>query len=356
MVKVFLSTAAVLLAASLVEGGGYPNLEIAKEYRANLKRKQTVMEYSQGLNGEYSASRLHREKARRPEPLNEINHRKGLPKSFDWCLNGEATCSPSWNQHIPVYCGSCYLHSSLSAAQDRITIRSKGRRAPVMLSRQTYLNCAMQLGFSNGCHGGEASEVFEYMKQHGLPEEGCQIYTAKDHNQTHGNMNHCSAEEKCHNCMSGKKPECWAIEKPIQWYAAGYGDVEKGAKAMMEEIYQHGPIVCGIASYEAFDYEYRGGIWTDGSNYTEELINHDVEIVGWGHEDGQDYWTIRNSWGTYWGEEGFFKIPRGTNHMAIESACNYVDVETKMADDIHNGKLTGSMYGIVEKKFLNHGI
>ena len=36
--------------------------------------------------------------------------------------------------------------------------------------------------------------------------------------------------------------------------------------------------------------------------------------------------------------------------MAIESNCNWVDIETKMADEVDAGKLVGSMYGIVEKK------
>lgn len=351
MVKGLFSTTAVLFALSAhVEAGGYPNMEIAKQHREMLMLKRNVLNLAEGLNGESAAERITRG---RPEPINRINEDNRLPTNFDWCKNGQNTCTPSWNQHIPVYCGSCYLHASLSTAQDRITIRSRGRRAPVMLSRQTYLNCGMQLGFSYGCGGGEPEEVYEYMKQHGIPEEGCQIYTAKDHNTTHGNMNHCAKEEICHNCMSGKTPECWAIEKPILWHSTGYGEVpSKNVRAIMEEVYQHGPVVCGLASYDDFDYNYRGGIWMEGRDKKE--MNHDVEIVGWGtSKEGQDYWTIRNSWGTFWGEEGFFKIPRGVNHMMIEAACAYVDVDTKMADAVDEGRLAGSMYGIVQGEKIN---
>ena len=53
---------------------------------------------------------------------------------------------------------------------------------------------------------------------------------------------------------------------------------------------------------------------------TKKDIDHDVEIVGWGEtEEGVKYWKIRNSWGTYWGDLGFFRLERGTNSLYIEN-------------------------------------
>ena len=64
---------------------------------------------------------------------------------------------------------------------------------------------------------------------------------------------------------------------------------------MMSEIMQRGPITCSIACPDDFIFNYTGGVWTDKNNATD--VDHDVEVVGWGHEDGKDFWHIRNSWG-----------------------------------------------------------
>ncbi len=116
----------------------------------------------------------------------------------------------------------------------------------------------------------------------------------------------------------------------------------------MNEIYHRGPITCSIATPDEFTYGYRGGIY-DGRNDTD--IDHDVEVVGWGEEDGVPYWTVRNSWGTFWGELGFFKLPRGVNSLMIEGDdCWYAVPDTRMEQAILDGKLEGSMYGVVKAK------
>ena len=95
---------------------------------------------------------------------------------------------------------------------------------------------------------------------------------------------------------------------------------------MMQEIYQRGPISCSVGSSQTLQ-DYTGGIYEDktGINTT----NHVVSVVGWGVEDGVKYWKVRNSWGSYWGEEGYYRQVRGTNNIAIESNCTFgVPVDT----------------------------
>jgi len=99
----------------------------------------------------------------------------------------------------------------------------------------------------------------------------------------------------------------------------------------MQEIYQRGPIACGIAVPQALD-DYTGGIYCDDSGDME--IVHDISIIGYGEEDGQNYWLVRNSWGTHWGEDGFFRVCRGTNNIAIESDCAWATPKDTWTDQV----------------------
>lgn len=107
---------------------------------------------------------------------------------------------------------------------------------------------------------------------------------------------------------------------PDQYYVYGvdqYSDLT-GEENMLQEIYQRGPIACGIAVPDALE-TYTGGIFYDTTGDTD--IVHDISVVGFGVENGTKYWTVRNSWGTHWGESGFFRVVRGINNIGIESEC-----------------------------------
>lgn len=121
-----------------------------------------------------------------------------FPKKLDWCDQG--FCTASWNQHIPQYCGSCFAHGALSAAQDRIKIlhKQQGYLGPdVMLGRQSFLNCAPAHGLSDGCGGGEPTDVFEFMSKFGVPDESCLPYNATDHRKFTQTNGTCPPEGYC---------------------------------------------------------------------------------------------------------------------------------------------------------------
>lgn len=93
-----------------------------------------------------------------------------------------------------------------------------------------------------------------------------------------------------------------------------------GEENMMQEIYQRGPIACGVDSTSEL-HNYTGGIFIDQTGAVD--INHEISVVGFGVENGTKYWLVRNSWGQAWGDNGFFKIIRGVNNLAIESECTW---------------------------------
>lgn len=267
-----------------------------------------------------------------------------LPQEFDWCRrNGRSFCTISWNQHIPSYCGSCWLHGTLASIQDRIKVAKDAQGAEVELCRQDILNCGSNYGFGNGCDGGEAQDVYEYMHRFGLPDATCNNYVAKS--------NQCNMEGRCMNCMpflpGGKEGDpkvCWPVANFTRYWVTEYGNV-KGEAQMMSEIQARGPITCGIAVTPEFSFNYFGGVYKDTTGNMES--NHDVEVVGWGvDESGEKYWRVRNSWGTYWGENGFFRIVRGTNNLAIENDCSFAIVDHSEENLIDNRQVRGSMFGL----------
>jgi cathepsin X len=105
---------------------------------------------------------------------------------------------------------------------------------------------------------------------------------------------------------------------------AEYGEV-KGETDMMAEIYARGPIACAIDADPIRTYT--GGIVDDS---TDKDIDHIISVVGWGFDkpSNKKYWIVRNSWGEYWGELGYFRVVRGGNQLAIESACAWATPST----------------------------
>jgi cathepsin X len=252
-----------------------------------------------------------------PRPHEYINP-MDLPATFDWRnVDGVNYLSQSRNQHIPVWCGSCWAHGTTSAFADRINIARKNQWPRITLSPQVLINC----GAGGDCNGGDPMAVYEFAHQSGIPEESCQNYVA-----TNPDSEDCSDVQVCKNCNGSPPPagktadeNCWSPKNYTRWKASEYGSVS-GVNKMKAEIYTRGPIGCGISVTDGF-VNYKGGIYSESSVFP--MINHELSIVGWGEENGVEYWIGRNSWGTYWGEEGFFRIKMHSDNLAVETDCDW---------------------------------
>jgi len=251
-----------------------------------------------------------------------------LPRAWDWGnQTGISMLTLNLNQHIPQYCGSCWAHGALSALGDRIKIQrmKAGLTGPdINLSIQYILNCGTEVAGS--CHGGSATGTYEFVKSANVPFSTCMQYMACSHESNEGFCNYvdttCNAINTCRTCSTFK--DFGGVCNPLDYYPnatiAEYGESPDSSEAIKAEIFARGPVATGVNAVEIL--EYTGGIID--LPWKSKEVDHIVSITGWGQSpDGSQHWIVRNSWGEYWGERGFFRIKMGGNQLGIEGQVSW---------------------------------
>jgi len=219
-----------------------------------------------------------------------------LPASVDWEAAGDVT--PVKNQGD---CGSCWAFSATGAIECNYAIQHDQLNS---LSEQQLVDCSTSYG-NYGCDGGWWYNAFDYVKNvGGLCSETEYPYTGTD--------GVCKAKS------------CGTFYDPITGYNAVTSDDESALLAAAAV----GCVSVGVeADQYAFQY-YSSGILT-GECGTD--IDHGVLVVGYGATGTQDYWKVKNSWGTDWGEEGYIYICRDCNKNGAKGECGinmYPDIPT----------------------------
>mmetsp|Transcript_38710 Transcript_38710/g.81404 ORF Transcript_38710/g.81404 Transcript_38710/m.81404 type:complete len:358 (+) Transcript_38710:33-1106(+) len=248
-----------------------------------------------------------------------------LPKEWNWNdVDGKSCLTHSLNQHIPQYCGSCWAHAALSSLADRIKIARGCSGVDINLSIQFILNCGGDIAGS--CHGGSHTGAYQFIHEHGpVPYDTCQPYIACSSESDEGFCKNvdttCTAMNTCRTCstFTEKGGDCRALDYYPNATIAEYGiihDDDNAARVnkIKAEIHARGPVSASVNANPLDNY--MGGIIDDddASHHTD----HVVSIVGWGVEDDKEFWIVRNSWGAYWGEQGFFRVVTGKNMLGLE--------------------------------------
>nr|CAH04633.1 cathepsin X/O [Suberites domuncula] len=233
-----------------------------------------------------------------------------IPDSFDWRdVNNTYFVSPVTNQFLPSPCGCCWAHAAVGALTDRMMIATQAKRSIVPLSPQVLLDCAdPDLG---SCHGGSALGAYKFIFKNGITDITCSPFMGVD--------SFYWAEVPCNETMCrtcDRFGKCSFIKGPT-YFISEYGTVT-GEDQMKAEVFARGPIACSVYAHSAAFEEYTGGVIHDPVQYNS--TTHVVAVTGWGTDEktGMKYWIGRNSFGTAWGEDGWFKLQRGVNALDIE--------------------------------------
>lgn len=211
-----------------------------------------------------------------------------IPASVDWRTKGAVT--PVKNQGM---CGSCWAFSTTGSVEGAWVLQ--GGHSLTSLSEQQLVDCAQAEG-NNGCNGGLMDYGFQYVIDNkGLCAELTYPYTGADG----------TCKKTCSKVVT----------------ITGFKDIPQGnEQALLNAVGTVGPVSVAIeADQQAFQF-YSSGVF-DASCGTN--LDHGVLVVGYGTDAGKDYWIVKNSWGSSWGESGYIRMIRGKNQCGITLSASY---------------------------------
>jgi C1A family cysteine protease len=210
----------------------------------------------------------------------------GAPSSIDWRSKGAVTSVKDQGQ-----CGSCWTFSATGAVEGAWAV-SKGQL--IDLSEEQLVECATGISYgSHGCNGGQMEGAFKYVIEHGQCALSAYPYTSG-------------------TGQSGSCKSCQAVA-----HVSSCSDVKPNDQISLKAAVAQQPVAIAIEADTRYFQSYSSGVLTSSSCGTN--LDHGVLIVGYGTENGIDYWLVKNSWSTTWGDKGYVKIARSdsTNDEGI---------------------------------------
>ncbi len=226
---------------------------------------------------------------------------------------GNATCAVSgeawsWKEHLAPprsqgSCGSCWAFATLAVFEAAENI-SNGFDKDFDLSEQHIVDCANASdGFDVGtCAGGYTVMTYDYLQRKGAALESQVPYKERDG-----------------SCDRSLKPK----DKIANWGFVDQNGSVPSVDKLKAAMCNYGPVSASVFVSPAFK-AYTGGVFDQNSS---GQTNHAVSLVGW--DDKRGAWLLRNSWGTWWGEDGYMWIKYGTNKVGRSAAWAVVEPDDK---------------------------
>jgi len=205
-----------------------------------------------------------------------------VPASKDWRDSNAVTPVKDQGQ-----CGSCYSFSTSGALEGACAIKT-GKL--VSLSEQQIMDCSWI--YNNfGCEGGMYDRAFYYIMQNGgLDTEASYPYTGQESHK-------CKFTEKS---VGGTVTNFYYVK-------------QEDEDALTTVLAVKGPVSVAInAALRSFQF-YETGVYDEPT--CDDNLDHAVLAVGYGTENGKDYFLVKNSWGTSWGEAGYIKMRRNAGNQ-----------------------------------------
>lgn len=252
-----------------------------------------INQFADLTHGEFQQKHLAQPKSTFRQTVGKTNiDVSSLPAEVDWRNEGYVTPIKDQGQ-----CGSCWTFSAVVSMEGQ-HFKSSGTLES--LSEQQLLDCVHP--YEDGCNGGFMDDAFEYATKSGMNAEGAYPYEAVD--------------QSCAYDSNG-----------IVATITGYTDVTAYSEdALQEAVANVGPISIGIdASHLSFQF-YSDGVYTP-STCSSYSLDHGVAAVGYGTYQGNDYWMVKNSWGTGWGMSGYIMMARNHDNLCgVASMASYPTV------------------------------
>ncbi|MFC6703717.1 C1 family peptidase [Flexivirga alba] len=215
----------------------------------------------------------------------------GVPATFDWRTSGGNYVTPIEDQGG---CGSCVAFGAIAALESMVRIRAHNPGLTVDLSEAQLFFCYGPQHGAGACPGGGwwPDQAYACMAD-GIVDATCFPYTA--------------ANQACNLCPD------WQTRLTKFTSSTTCNSIT----AMKQFIASTGPMTTCFTVYEDFYYHYAGGVYTYNASTSGNVIGgHCVCIVG--YDDAHGCWIAKNSWGTGWGEQGFFRIAYGSAGIDAE--------------------------------------